>query len=334
MLARNAPAPTRRVDVARRAPQSRAIMIDARIICTDLAGLKSQALGLAEAAALTPDFRPLSFRPPWRHIPTNFWFNPRWAVAAALFADPLPPVVIGAGGAGARVAAGLRGKDVKAVAIQHPRMPLSRFDAILAGRHDGIVGPNVIVTRTALHRVTQARLAAEREVWAPRFAHLPRPLVAVLLGGSNGRYRFAADEAKILAAQLANVARQGAGLMLTPSRRTAPDVLAILRDTLEPLGAWIWDFTGENPYFGMLACADAIIVTADSVSMVSEAVATSAPVFLARLPGKSSRIGAFMEALVADARVRNFAGELELWDTAPLDDTEWAGQELRRRLGL
>ncbi len=309
-------------------------MVDARIICTDLAGLKSQALGVAEAAGLTPDFRPLSFRQPWRHIPTNFWFNPRWAAGAELFAAPLPPVVIGAGGAGARVAASLRSANVGAVAIQHPRMALSRFDAVLAGRHDGIEGPNVIVTRTALHRVTQARLAAEREVWAPRLAHLQRPLAAVLLGGSNGRYRFEAAQAQLLAAQLANVARQGAGLMITPSRRTAPEVLAILRETLVPLGAWIWDFTGENPYFGMLACADAIIATADSVSMVSEAVATSAPVFLARLPGKSARIGAFMDALVKDGRVRDFAGTLELWDTAPLDDTEWAGQELRRRLGL
>jgi uncharacterized protein len=309
-------------------------MVEARIICTDLAGLRAQALGLAEAAGFALNFLPLGFRPLWRHIPTNFWFNPRWAVDAALFAPPLPPVIIGAGGAGARVAAALRGKNAKAVAIQHPRMALSRFDAILAGRHDGIEGPNVIVTRTALHRVTQARLTEEKEIWAPRFAHLPRPLVAVLLGGSNGRYRFEAAEAKTLAAQFADVMRQGTGMMITPSRRTAPEVVAILRTTLEPLGAWIWDFTGENPYFGMLACADVIIATADSVSMVSEAVATSAPVFLARLPGKSSRIGAFMDALVQDGRVRDFAGKLELWDTAPLDDTEWAGQELRRRLGL
>ncbi|MGO9817880.1 MAG: ELM1/GtrOC1 family putative glycosyltransferase, partial [Acidocella sp.] len=81
-------------------------------------------------------------------------------------------------------------------------------------------------------------------------------------------------------------------------------------------------------------CADAIIATADSVSMVSEAVATHAPVYLVRLPGKSSRIGAFMDALVKDGRVRDFDGRLDLWNTAPLDDTAEAGAELRRRLGL
>ncbi len=304
-----------------------------RLFCTDIAGLRNQALGLAEAAGLTPDLRTLRFRKPWDRIPTSLWFNPRLAVEAEAFATPLPPVVMGAGGAGARVAAALRRKDVRAVAIQHPRMALEKFDAVLAARHDGISGPNVIVTRTALHRVTQARLAAEREHWAARFAGYRRPLVAVLLGGSNGRYRFEAAQAHALAAQLAQVARE-AGLLITPSRRTAPEVIAILRAALEPLGAWIWDFSGENPYFGMLACADAVIVTADSVSMVSEAVATHVPVYLVRLPGKSARIGAFMDALARDGRVRDFAGRLELWNTAPLDDTAEAGAELRRRLGL
>lgn len=309
-------------------------MVEARVICTDVAGLRSQALGLVEAAGLMPDMRPLQFRTPWRHIPTNFWFNPRWAVDEAVFSEPLPPVIVGAGGAGARVAASLRRKAVQAVAIQHPRMALSRFDVILAAQHDNITGPNIIVTRTALHRVTAERLAEARAVWVPRFAHLPRPLLAVLLGGSNGRYRFEVDEARELIEALARMLKQGIGVMITPSRRTSAQVVALIRSALVPLGAYIWSFEGENPYFGMLACADAILVTADSVSLVSEAVATSVPVLLARLPGKSTRIGGFMDMLVQSGRARNFTGRLETWNAVPLNDTAWAGQELRRHLGL
>ncbi len=310
-------------------------MISTRILCTDLAGLRAQALGLAEVAGLEPDLRTLVPVPPWDRLSPSLWVKPRWAVQGAAIAEPLPGVVIGCGGAGARVAATLRRPGVAVVAIQHPRMALDKFDFVMAARHDGISGPNVIVTRTALHRVTQARLAAEKAIWAPRFAPRKRPLVAVLLGGSNGRYRFEAPMALELAIELgALMQREDAGVVITPSRRTAPEVVKILRDVLEPRGAWIWDGTGENPYFGMLACADAIIATADSVSMVSEAVATSVPVFLVRLPGKSKRIGAFMDALVADGRVKDFAGRLELWDTQPLDDTAMAGAELRRRLGF
>jgi mitochondrial fission protein ELM1 len=308
--------------MARRKPRG---METARILCTDLAGLRAQAIGLAEAAGLTPDVRTL---------PPSTAFSRLWRSRPAdAVAEPLPKLIIGCGGAGARLAASLRRPGVAVVAIQHPRMALNNFDLVLAARHDGITGPNVIVTRNALHRVTPARLAMEAERWRPVFAGLPRPLVAVLLGGSNGRYRFGAAEARALAAQLAAIMDQdGASLTITPSRRTAPEVLAILREVLLPRGAWIWDGTGENPYFGMLALADAIIVTADSVSMVSEAVATPAPVMLARLPGKSARIGAFMDAMVQDGRVKNFAGRLEIWDTAPLDDTPLAAAALNRLL--
>ncbi len=307
----------------------------ARIVCTDLAGLRAQALGLAEAAGLQAELCTLVPIPPWNRLSPALWPQPRLAVGAAPFAPPCPPVVIGCGGAGARVAASMRRPGVQVVAIQHPRMALRRFSLVLAARHDDISGDNVIITRTALHGATPARLAAQHAVWSPVFAPYKRPLAALLLGGSNGRYRFEAPQALELAIQLsAMIRRNQAGLIITPSRRTAPEVISILRNVLEPMGAWVWDGTGENPYFGMLACADVILATADSVSMVSEAVATSAPVYLVRLPGKSRRIGAFMDALVVEGRVRDFAGRLELWDTQPLDDTAWAGQEMRRRLGL
>jgi mitochondrial fission protein ELM1 len=107
-----------------------------------------------------------------------------------------------------------------------------------------------------------------------------------------------------------------------------------LRDRLVPEGALVWDGEGENPYFGMLASADAIIVTADSVSMVSEAVATAAPVLLVELPGRSRRIGAFLDGLRQEGRVRRFGGRLESWQTSPLDDTQEAADMLRHRLGF
>ena len=128
--------------------------------------------------------------------------------------------------------------------------------------------------------------------------------------------------------------RDGVGLALTPSRRTAPGVRTALQTALEPLGGWIWDMQGDNPYFGLLALADAIIVTGDSVSMVSEAVATAVPVLLAALPGRSRRIGAFTQDLLAEGRVRPFSGRLETWQTSALDDTQAAADEMRHRLGF
>ena len=261
----------------------------------------------------------------------RFWPAPLRAVGLPRLSGP----VIAAGGTAAVVAAALRQPGTPAIQVQHPRFDPQRFDLIVVNRHDGLTGRNVVVTRTALHRVTPARLAEAREAWAPRLAHLPRPLVAVLLGGSNGRYRLDAATAKTLGAQLAAMMRADrAGLAVTPSRRTAPEALAALRAEVAPLGGWVWDGAGENPYFGLLALADAIVVTEDSVSMVSEAVATPAPVFLARLPGRSRRIALFNRLLAEDGRVRDFAGRLDLWPVSPIDDTPEAGAAVRRLLGL
>jgi len=76
------------------------------------------------------------------------------------------------------------------------------------------------------------------------------------------------------------------------------------------------------------------VVTMDSVSMVSEAAATAAPVLVAPLPGKSRRIKLFLDGLTSDSRIRPFAGRLEMWPVKPLDDTPIAAAEMRRRLGL
>lgn len=126
----------------------------------------------------------------------------------------------------------------------------------------------------------------------------------------------------------------GVGLALTPSRRTGVEVREILSHHLSPKGAWVWDMEGENPYLGLLACADAIVVTADSVSMISEAVATQAPVMVAALPGRSRRIGLFMQDLTQAGRIRVFDGRMRDWPVAPLDDTQAVAQEMRHRLNL
>jgi uncharacterized protein len=305
------------------------------IISEGFVGLQAQALGLAEAAGLDPELRVLEPRPPWRWAPAAIWPAPLAAVRPRALNAPWPDLLIGCGGVAAAVGAGMRRRGKAVVQVQNPRMDPRKFDIVVVNRHDELSGPNVLVTRTALHRVTPERLARAAETWAPRFAHLPRPLVAVLVGGTNGRFRLDEPVGRMLAAQLAGMLRlDKVGLALTPSRRTDPAVIQSLADTLEPLGGWIWDGTGENPYFGLLALSDAFVVTVDSVSMVSEAVATHAPVMLARLPGKSRRIGLFTDALVADGRVRPFEGRLETWPVQPMNDTQEAAAEMRRRLGF
>jgi mitochondrial fission protein ELM1 len=302
------------------------------ILSEPYAGLQAQALGLAEAAGLSPDIVELHPRKPWSWLPAARWPWPLQAVG--LEATPAA-LLFTAGGTAGAVGAALRRQGSRVVQVQNPRLALQKFDLVVANRHDGISGPNVIITRTALHRVTIARLREAAALWRPRLAHLPRPLVAVLVGGSNGRFRLEKAEGAMLAADLAKMmVNDQPGVAITPSRRTSPEVRDILSRTLAPLGGWMWDMQGENPYFGMLALADVIVVTMDSISMVSEAAATRAPVMIAELPGRSARIRSFLDGLLQEGRVIRFDGRLETWPVQPIDDTAMAGAEVARRLGL
>ena len=108
-----------------------------------------------------------------------------------------------------------------------------------------------------------------------------------------------------------------------------PTAVSIIARKFAGSSADIWDGTGENPYFGLLALADAILVTRDSVSMTSEAVFTGKPVHVIDLDGTSRRIEMFHAHMQRRGYTRRFAGALESWAYSPPDDTSMAAARIR-----
>ncbi|GBQ88842.1 mitochondrial fission ELM1 family protein [Asaia krungthepensis] len=305
------------------------------IIAEDFAGMRAQATGLVERAGLSWHFHPVRIEGVWRHIPTRFCPVPLRASAPIELPEDTK-LLVSVGGTGGAVAAALKRKTgLGLVQIQNPRMAARHFDLIIANVHDEIQGANIVSARTALHGVTVRRLDQAREVWQSRLRISGMALLSVLIGGANGRFSFGPDQARELAHDLVRIMKSSAvNVALTPSRRTSPEALAILQESLAGHPAWIWDGQGDNPYHGLLACADAIAVTTDSVSMISEAAATAAPVWIIDLPGRSRRIASFVDTLGKEDRVRPFNGQWSPWSVTPLDDTGRAAEEMVRRLAL
>ncbi|MEQ9350192.1 MAG: mitochondrial fission ELM1 family protein, partial [Alphaproteobacteria bacterium] len=221
-----------------------------------------------------------------------------------------------------------------AVHIQDPKLPLDRFDLVVAPAHDRLRGANVLTTQTAVHHLTRDRLDQAAGQAPAAVLALPRPLVAVLLGGPNRYYRFDHKAADGLAAQLAALAESGAGLVITPSRRTPADAVRRLRRQLPAHGVHLWDGTPPNPYAAILGQADAVMVTCDSVSMISEATASGRPVWLLDLPRRRSdhRFRAFHQAIIASGMVHRWQGRLETWTYAPPDETGRVADAVADRL--
>jgi len=294
-------------------------------------GMENQCLGLAEALGVTPEVKRVAPRPPWRWLPPHAWFSPLSAVDGV--APPWPELLIATGRQTVAPALAIKARNraTFAVQIQDPVAGRGRFDLIAVPEHDNLTGANVIATLGALHRVTPQVLAAAAPRFEPMLQALPRPLVAVLLGGANKQYRLSEARARTLAEGLA---RLPGGLAITPSRRTGEDAMRIIRAALGAKPAVIWDGTGENPYFGFLAHADAIVVTGDSVSMVSEACATGKPVYVFDLEGGSRKFERFHRTLRDRGITRPFDGTLAAWRYPPLDDTARVADEVRRRFAL
>jgi hypothetical protein len=127
-------------------------------------------------------------------------------------------------------------------------------------------------------------------------------------------------------------AETGAGILLTPSRRTGRDVEAALRQALAGTPCYIWDGKGDNPYLALLALSDFLVTTADSVNMVSEACFTGKPVYVVDLPGGSQKFLRFHDAMRKGGYTRPFTGKLEHWTYPPLDEVRRVAAEILQRM--
>jgi mitochondrial fission protein ELM1 len=302
-------------------------------------GIRNQVLGLAERLGWGFEEKRAELARHWlRFVPPGL-LTPEKLVSAESDAltPPWPELVIGCGHQGAVIALSIKaasGERSFLVHIQDPRVGRSRFDLLVVPEHDPARGGNVVVTRGAVHRVTPELLHAAAERLGPSYADLPRPRVAVLIGGNNRHYRLGPERLASFADELAHLSREtGAGLMVTPSRRTGAAGERVLRERLASVPARIWDGTGENPYFAFLALADAIVVTCDSVSMTTEAASTGKPVMVLDLPGGSAKFRRFHEGFRKAGITRPFQGRLESWTYGAVDDTAKAAEEIRRRVG-
>lgn len=301
-------------------------------------GMESQCIGLAEALGLAPEIKRLVTRAPWRWLPPAMWPVPLAALdpSGDLLTPPWPDLLIASGRQS--VAPAIAAKRASAgriflVQIQRPGVDIRRFDLVVTPEHDGLAGANVIVTWGAMHRVSAERLRADAARLGDTVADLPRPLVAVLLGGPNRVYRWTDAVIARLGDDLARLCRdQGCGLAISASRRTGRRAVAALRQRLQGLPVVFWsDGDGPNPYFAWLALADAIVVTADSVNMTSEACSTGKPVYVAELAGGSDKFRRFHARLAEAGMTRRFAGRVESWRYTPLDETARVAAEIARR---
>ena len=247
----------------------------------------------------------------------------------AALARPWPDLVISAGRRSAPAAAAMRrlsGGRTRAVQILDPGMRRDAFDVLVTPEHDQLSGANIVSTLGSLSRVTPELAAAEAALWEASLARLPRPRLAVLVGGPSRSAQWPPDLTLSLIGAVETAAQQGWGVMATLSRRSPPGFDLALRRAAPQ--AFVWDGAGANPYPGMLGLASAALVTADSVNMASEAASAGLPVHVVGFSGLSRKLERFQESLARSGASREWDGRLLTWPVKPLGQAEAAAEKV------
>jgi uncharacterized protein len=254
------------------------------------AGDNSQILALAEALGWPFEIKRLVYRP--TELLTNL-LAPLTLLGivrreSSPLAPPWPDLIISAGRRNEPPCRWIQARGNKRVRLVHcgrPWAALENFDLVVTTPQYRLPRrANVLHNTTPLQRVSAVRLEAARALWQPRLAHLPRPHIAVMVGGNAGPYVLDPEAAALLGrAASAFAAKADGSLLVTTSARTpkpATHALAAALDGPHELFRWTPEAAADNPYFGYLAVADQFIVTCESMSMLAEACSTCKPVHM------------------------------------------------------
>lgn len=304
---------------------------DTWIITEGIAGTENQCIGVTEALGIFPKILRISLSQPWNALSPwigfeqNFTFSPK-------LEPPWPDLLIASGRKSITACRYIQkmslGKTY-VVYLQDPRINPKEFDLVAVPEHDPTRAQNVIVTTAAPNRISESQLKKARENFAPLFEPLPSPRIALLIGGKSKAYTMPHSFTEDLKAQILPV---NGSFMVTASRRTGEENTKALKAALQGKNHYFWDGTGDNPYFGMLAWADFIAVTQDSVSMISEAATTGKPVYTLPMNGGSKRFDRFHKNMEEKGIIKPFTGNLEKWGYNPLNDAEIVADAIKERL--
>ncbi len=303
-------------------------------------GDEVHCFGIAQALGLVPERRLVTPRAPWTW--TAPYGPPDWRDwperRGSPIAPPFPDIAIASGRRTVpylrTVKRASKGRTFT-VFSKDPYRGRKTADVIYVPEHDALRGDNVIATLTSPHRLTAAGFAAARREPDARLAALPSPRVAFVLGGPSGQYTFEPQDAERLAAIARQMIAEGRGVMVTPSRRTPDFVVAALRAALASAErdgqAFLWNGEGANPYVDILALADAIVITGDSVNMIGEAAMSGAPIHIVETTGGHPKMTWFIDRMIAEGAARRWAGRIEPFRYEPIDATPQIAEGIARR---
>lgn len=182
--------------------------------------------------------------------------------------------------------------DIFNIQMMNPSGNVGQYDVVAMPLHNSIQSDfssqdNVITTIGAPNRINEISLKQEAARWKSRLQDCPKPRLVVLLGGPITAFKFGkAEVSEMLKPAIALAQAKNYALLVTTSRRTPKEVTQTARRLIQTSKVKHYFWTGDdplerdNPFLAFLANCEAIVVSADSISMISESCSANKPVYV------------------------------------------------------
>jgi len=215
----------------------------------------------------------------------------------------------------------------KSFAIMRPPqyIGLKNFDLVIMPRHDNPPRSGAVVTVEGALNLVDAEYLREQSVLLQRDIRLTKKfIVGLLIGGDAGQFVLDKNTVRTVIAKTKNILERYDGeVLVTTSRRTSLDVEQVVKTELHSysrcsLSVIANEHNNPAAVGGILGLSSIIIVSPESISMVSEAVSSGKPVIVFNAPALRARHKRFLENLaeknyvcLADAeKIEDVAGAL------------------------
>ncbi len=301
--------------------------------------MENQSIALAKL--LKNNFKLIHYNPPYllKKFPLLGKFYIPFFLRQIINTDLLPSIIITTGRRMAGTSIALKSilkNNVKTIHIQNPKLSLDNFDLLLIPEHDRIKGKNVIQTKGALSFFDEEDL---KKVTNSSFSTKKTKKFTVLLmvGGNSKRQKPQNSEYFDLCNKvIKGVKNLDAQLIVTVSRRTPNKAIKVLQSTFSKnLNDFKIFFPNEqNLYPQILKIIDYIIVTSDSVNMISELATLSKPLFISHFSEKNEKISSFISDLKKLNIVKDYEGDLFKFEKNRLQTNKNSILQINKFFGL
>jgi mitochondrial fission protein ELM1 len=205
---------------------------------------------------------------------------------------PWPRIVICCGRRADRVGFWIKrqsGDHTKVVSIGRAHQPVARYDLLAAPPQYALPErANIVRLPLPLARRRQDNaLARDHAAAGGNMVPVAKPWFTILLGGEVKEFVVSPQELERTARAAQEAAdRHGGSVVVSTSRRTSPEMLAIVEGALKNPYVYRWSPANrdENPYEVLLAQSAALFVTPDSASMMLDCAASGTPTFMVEYP--------------------------------------------------